>query len=69
MLEQLEKQIEKLSQKEQLTLLEKLARQIRISSSVTEKKMDWNELYGLGEGVWQGQDAQTYVNKLREERL
>ena len=69
MLEQLEKQIEKLSQKEQLTLLEKLAHQIRISSSVAEKKMDWNELYGLGEGVWQGQEAQAYVNKLREERL
>jgi len=37
-------------------------------STRTRKKLDWNKLYGLGKGLWD-EDAQEYVNRLREDRL
>jgi hypothetical protein len=33
-----------------------------------KKQLDWNKLYGLGKGLWKGEDAQEYVDRLREER-
>ena len=32
-----------------------------------EKTHDIRELRGLGKEIWQGQDAQEYVDRLREE--
>jgi len=29
----------------------------------------WNDLYGMGKGIWRGDDAQDYVNRAREERI
>ncbi|MBT3256983.1 MAG: hypothetical protein HN366_11065 [Deltaproteobacteria bacterium] len=29
---------------------------------------DWTALYGFGKGLWEGEDAQGYVNKMREDR-
>lgn len=65
----IEKEIEKLSPKDQLKLVEKLAHQLRKTRLVTKKELDWKNLYGLGKGLWKGEDAQEYVNRLREERV
>lgn len=68
-LKEMEKNIEKLNPKEQLMLMGKIIQLLEKSSLVTKKELDWKELYGLGKGLWNGLDAQEYVNHLREERL
>jgi hypothetical protein len=64
----IEKEIEKLSPKDQLKLVEKLSHRLRKSGITVKKDLDWKGLYGLGKGLWKGEDAQEYVNLLREER-
>jgi hypothetical protein len=68
-LEKIEKEIEKLTPQEQLKLVEKLAHQLRKTGLAIKKELDWNKLYGLGKGLWKGEDAQEYVNRLREDRI
>lgn len=70
-LEKITKEIEELTPQEQLKLVESLVHRLRkIGAGVAEKKsLDWNQLYGLGKGIWEGEDAQEYVNRLREERV
>jgi len=53
---------------EHIKLLEALAQQLRQKSTSEQQRLDWAELYGLGKGVWDKEDAQEYVNKLREDR-
>jgi hypothetical protein len=65
----IEKEIERLSAKDQLKLVEKLAQQLRKSGITVKRDLDWKGLYGLGKGLWKGEDAQKYVNRLREERV
>ncbi|MGD0885373.1 MAG: hypothetical protein ABSA46_10980 [Thermodesulfovibrionales bacterium] len=65
----IEKEIEKLSPKDQLKLVEKLAHQLRKTGLAVKKELDWTNLYGLGKGLWKGEDAQEYVNRLREDRV
>lgn len=65
-LEEIERQIEKLSPEDQLKLVEKLAHQLRKTGLM--KKHDLSQLYGLGQGLWVNEDAQEYVNRLREDR-
>ena len=65
----IEKEIERLSQKDQLKLVEKLAQQLRKSGITGKRELDWKGLYGLGKRLWKGEDAQKYVNRLREERV
>jgi hypothetical protein len=65
----IEKEIERLSPKDQLKLVEKLAHQLRKSGITAKRELDWKALYGLGKGLWKGEDAQEYVNRLREERV
>ena len=62
------KEIERLSPKDQLKLVEKLAQQLRRSGIKLKRELDWKGLYGLGKGVWKGEDAQEYVNRVREDR-
>jgi hypothetical protein len=64
----IEKEIERLSPKDKLKLVEKLAHQLRKSGTTVKKELDWKGLYGLGKGLWKGEDAQQYVSRLREER-
>jgi len=64
----IEKEIERLSPQEQLKLVEKLAHQLRKTGLMIKKELDWKGLYGLGKGLWKGENAQEYVNRLREER-
>jgi hypothetical protein len=63
------KEIERLSPKDQLKLVEKLAHQLRKSGITVKRELDWKGLYGLGKGLWKGEDAQEYVNRMREERV
>ncbi len=64
----IEKEVEKLTPKDQLKLLECLAHQLRKTRLAMKKELDWKGLYGLGKGLWKGEDAQEYVNRLREDR-
>ncbi|OGL39279.1 MAG: hypothetical protein A2042_07345 [Candidatus Schekmanbacteria bacterium GWA2_38_11] len=68
-LKKIEKEIEKLPPEEQLKLVEKLAHQLRKKGLAAKKDLDWSKLYGIGKGLWKGEDAQEYVNRLREDRI
>jgi hypothetical protein len=68
-LERIEREIERLTTTEQLKLAEKLARQLRKSGLPVKKGLNWDKLYGLGKGLWKGEDAQDYVSRLRENRI
>lgn len=68
-LEEIKKGIENLGSQEQLELMEKLIHLLKKSELGIKKKLDWNELYGLGKGLWNDEDAQEYVNRSREDRI
>jgi len=67
-LEIIKKQTAKLSLHDHIELLEMLARQLREKSSSVRQDLDWSELYGLGKGLWDNEDAQDYVDRIREDR-
>jgi hypothetical protein len=64
----IEKEIESLTPEEQLKLVERLIHRLRKIGITVKKGLDWKGLYGLGKGLWKGEDAQEYVNRLREDR-
>ena len=68
-LEKIEKELEKLTPNEQLKVVEKLAHHLRKTGLEMKRGLDWNKLYGLGKGLWKNEDAQDYVNRLRENRI
>jgi hypothetical protein len=35
--------------------------------STRDQLVDWIDAYGLGKEIWEGVDAQAYVNELRDE--
>ena len=61
--------IKPLSQDEQLKLLAKMAEELANGGEETAppKKRSLLELEGLGAEIWEGIDAQEYVNELRNE--
>jgi hypothetical protein len=61
------KEIQVLSRSERMKLAERLIHQVRIEDEEQEGLLSWEEMYGIGKGVWEI-DAQEYVNQLREER-
>ena len=62
---EIRRQIENLTPDEQLRLLEELAAIVR--QRITPKtKRSIMELEGLGKEIWQGIDAQEYVNRERD---
>jgi len=67
-LEIIKKQTAKLSLHDHIDLLEILARQLKEKSSSARQDLDWSELYGLGKGLWDNEDAQDYVDRIREDR-
>jgi hypothetical protein len=67
-LEKIEREIERLTPQEQLKLVERVAHQLRKARIGMKRELDWNKLYGLGKGLWK-EDAQEYVNRLREDRI
>ena len=68
-LKEIENGIEKLESQEQLRLMEKLIHLLVKSNLNMKKELNWDELYGLGKGLWNGEDAQDYVSRYREERI
>jgi hypothetical protein len=56
---------QQLSAEEQLALLEALATMVRQSISPRPRRSIL-ELQGLGKQIWQGMDAQEYVNRERD---
>jgi len=59
--------IKELSVAERLRLLEMTARDLAATSQPGQPKRSLLELEGLGAEIWQGVDAQEYVNKVRQE--
>ncbi len=61
--------IKPLSQDEQLKLLAKMAEELANGKEKIEmtKKRSIMELHGLGAEIWEGVDAQEYVNELHNE--
>lgn len=61
--------IKPLSPDEQLKLLAKMAQELVNNGEAAEptKKRSLLELEGLGAEIWEGIDAQEYVNELRNE--
>lgn len=57
-------EIKKLPGPAKLELIEKVAQGLRLEAG-TKHERDWNQLYGLGKGLWSDLDAQDYVNQLR----
>ena len=68
LIEIIEKQASKLSLHEHIKLMEALTHQLREKSLSAQQQLEWEELYGLGKGLWDNEDAQDYVNRLREDR-
>ena len=61
--------IKPLTYDEQLKLLSKIAEELANDKEETEpnKKPSIMKLHGLGAEIWEGIDAQEYVNELRNE--
>jgi hypothetical protein len=68
-LEKIESQIMSLPVSEQIHLIKRIARRVRSVQIKSETTLNWNDLYGMGKGIWRGDDAQDYVNRAREERI
>jgi hypothetical protein len=68
-LEKIESQIMNLPVSEQIHLIERIARRVRSVQIKSRITLNWNDLYGMGKGIWRGDDAQDYVNMAREERI
>jgi hypothetical protein len=67
-LAKIEKEIGRLKPEDQLRLVKKLTNRLKKTRLATKQELDWTQLYGLGKGLWKGEDAQKYVNRLREDR-
>jgi hypothetical protein len=68
-LEKIESQIMSLPVSEQIHLIERIARRVRSVQTKSGITLNWNDLYGIGKGLWKGDDAQDYVNREREDRI
>jgi len=64
-----ERHIKPLPVAERLRLVEMTARDLATHSNISfgRPKRSIMELHGLGKEIWEGVDAQEYVNKLRAE--
>lgn len=66
--EQLTRQADNLPLPDYLELIERLVHRLRDKRDAPVVQHDWQTLYGRGKGIWT-EDAQEYVNRLREDRL
>lgn len=63
-----ERHIKSLPSREQLKLVELIARKMaRHRDATKHPKRSIMKLHGLGAEVWEGNDTQEYVNELRKE--
>ena len=68
-IEKIEKEIDRLIPLEQLKLVERVVHHLRKTGLAVKKELKWDKLYGLGKGLWKGEDAQDYVNRMRADRI
>jgi hypothetical protein len=68
-IDKIESQIMNLPVSEQIHLIERIARRVRSVQTKSGIALNWNDLYGMGKGIWSGDDAQDYVNRAREDRI
>jgi phage-related protein len=67
-LERVEQEVKNLSVHDQLELIARALNRIKEeNSNQNEADFSWDQFYGISKGLWQ-EDAQEYVNRLREER-
>ncbi|MGB5686329.1 MAG: hypothetical protein WBM35_10975 [Candidatus Electrothrix sp.] len=59
--------IKPISIAEQLELIALISKKLLVRTDVKEKKRSLLELEGLGAEIWEGVDAQQYVDDLRNE--
>ncbi|MDI6752491.1 MAG: hypothetical protein QME07_06565 [bacterium] len=64
-LEKIKRQVQMFPPESQLRLVEEIIHQLKYT--VNKKALELTNLYGLGKGLWKGEDAQEYVNYLRAE--
>jgi hypothetical protein len=62
-----EQQIKPLPRAARLQLLARIAQDLAAAEETDEAESSLLELEGLGAEVWQGIDAQQYVNEMRDE--
>ena len=62
-----EQQIKPLPRAVRLQLLARIAQDLAVPDPIDEPEHSLLELEGLGAEIWQGIDAQQYVNELRDE--
>lgn len=67
--EHITRQAETLPLSDYIDLIERLVHRLRDKRDTQPVQHDWHDLYGLGKGLWNNEDAQDYVNRLREDRL
>jgi len=67
-LARIEREVVGLPAQDQLRLVERIVHQLRQAGLGEKRDLDWDELYGVGKGLWEGEDAQDYVNRMREDR-
>ncbi len=51
---------------EQQELIENI---IHLMKQTGKENNKWEDIYGIGRGIWKGIDAQDYVNQMREDRV
>ncbi len=66
--ERIERKLEGLSLQGKEKLLARLIQRVRQRERRGACR-DWAKLYGLGKGIWNDEDAQDYVNRIREDRV
>jgi len=68
-IDRIDNEITKLDKDIQLEIAERIIHRIRNKESNTKKDedFDWNRYYGIAKGLWD-EDAQEYVDRLREDR-
>lgn len=64
----IERELESLSLRDKEKLLARLVQRLQQGRGKKASR-DWAKLYGLGKGLWNGEDAQNYVDRLREDRV
>lgn len=67
--EHLSREAENLPFPDYIELIEILVHRLHDKRDILPKQLDWEDLYGLGKGLWANEDAQEYINRLREDRL
>jgi hypothetical protein len=63
-----EQQIKPLSRAVRLQLLARIAQDLAVADVTDEPERSLLELEGFGAEIWQGIDAQQYINELRDGR-